>query len=107
MVEEVVHAIHNYALKHGLVKKDPGTVFDELFLDTVMKNGGRISELLLGSASAKAGFVTMSLRDLITMSVPLIKSGLIKDLLKPNKVKNWDRIKSVLEEAMKEEVRPE
>jgi heterodisulfide reductase subunit C len=107
MVEEVVHAIHNYALKHGLVKKDPGTVFDELFLDTVMKNGGRISELLLGSASAKAGLVTMSLRDLITMSVPLIKSGLIKDLLKPNKVKNWDRIKSVLEEAMKEEVRPE
>lgn len=107
MVEEVVHAIHNYALKHGLVKKDPGTVFDELFLDTVMKNGGRISELLLGSAAAKAGFVTMSLRDLITMSVPLIKSGLIKDLLKPNKVKNWDRIKTVLEEAMKEEVRPE
>jgi len=73
----------------------------------VMKNGGRISELLLGGASAKAGFVTMSLRDLITMMGPLMKSGLIKDLMKPNRVKNWDRIKPVLEEAMKEEVVPE
>ncbi|MFP3170070.1 MAG: heterodisulfide reductase subunit C, partial [Sulfolobaceae archaeon] len=27
--------------------------------------------------------------------------------MKPSKVKNWDRIKKVLEEAMKEEVRAE
>ncbi|MBP1358101.1 MAG: heterodisulfide reductase subunit C, partial [Sulfolobus sp.] len=107
LVEEVVHAIHNYMLKHELVKKDPGTVFDELFLQTVMENGGRITELSLGAASAKAGFVTFSLKDLLTMAGPLLKSGLYKDLLKPSKVKNWDRIRKVLEEAMKEEVRPE
>ena len=107
LVEEVVHAIHNYLLKHGLVKKDPGTIFDELFLDTVMKNGGRISELTLGAASAKAGFVTLSLKDLIVMGGAMLRSGLVKDVLKPNKVKNWDKIKTVLEEAMKEEVLPE
>ncbi|AWR97972.1 4Fe-4S dicluster domain-containing protein [Acidianus sulfidivorans JP7] len=107
LVEEVVHSIHNYLLKHKLVKEDPGTKFDELFLDTVMKNGGRISELTLGMESAKAGFVTLSIKDLITMTGPLLKSGLIKDLMKPNKVKNWDKIKSVLQEAMKEEVTPE
>lgn len=107
LVEEVVHSIHHYLLKHDLVKKDPGTKFDELFLEAVMKNGGRISELTLGMESAKAGFVTLSLRDLIMMTGPLLKSGLIKDLMKPSKVKNWDKVKSVLQEAMKEEVRPE
>lgn len=107
LVEEVVHSIHNYMLKHGLVKTDPGTVFDELFLDAVMKNGGRISELILGGASAKAGFVTLGIKDLLAMTGPLLKSGLIKDLMKPNRVKNWDKIKPVLEEAMKEEVKPE
>ncbi|MFP3064770.1 MAG: 4Fe-4S dicluster domain-containing protein [Sulfolobus sp.] len=107
LVEEVVHAIHNYLLKHGLVRKDPGTVFDELFLETVMKNGGRISELTLGAASAKAGFVSLSLKDLIVMGGAMLRSGLVKDLLKPNRVKNWEKIKVVLEEAMKEEVRPE
>jgi len=107
MVEEVVHSIHNYLLKHGLVKKDPGTLFDELFLETVMKNGGRISELTLGAASAKAGFVTLSLKDLIVMGGAMLRSGLVKDLLKPSKVKNWDKVKGVLEEAMKEEVVPE
>lgn len=107
LVEEVVHAIHNYALKHGLVKKDPGTIFDELFLETVMKNGGRITELSLASAAAKAGMVTFSLRDLLTMAGPILKSGIYKDLLKPAKIKNWDKIKQVLEEAMKEEVVPE
>ncbi|MCG2909393.1 MAG: 4Fe-4S dicluster domain-containing protein [Stygiolobus sp.] len=107
LVEEVVHAIHNYLLKHGLVKKDPGTVFDELFLETVMNNGGRISELTLGAASAKAGFVSLSLKDLIVMGGAMLRSGLVKDLLKPNRVKNWEKIKVVLEEAMKEEVRPE
>lgn len=107
LVEEVVHAIHNYLLKHGLVKKDPGTVFDELFLETVMKNGGRISELTLGAASAKAGFVTLSLKDLIVMGGAILRSGLVKDLLKPSKVKNWDRIRKVLEEAMQEEVKAE
>jgi heterodisulfide reductase subunit C len=107
LVEEVVHAIHNYLLKHGLVKKDPGTVFDELFLETVMNNGGRISELTLGAASAKAGLVSLSLKDLIVMGGAMLRSGLVKDLLKPNRVKNWEKIKVVLEEAMKEEVRPE
>ena len=107
LVEEVVHAIHNYLLKHGLVKKDPGTIFDELFLETVMNNGGRISELTLGAASAKAGFVSLSLKDLIIMGGAMLRSGLVKDLLKPNRVKNWEKIKVVLEEAMKEEVRPE
>ena len=107
MVEEVVHAIHNYLLKHGLIKKDPGTIFDELFFETVMNNGGRISELTLGAASAKAGFVSLSLKDLIVMSGALLRSGLIKDVLKPNRVKNWDKIKAVIEEAMKEEVLPE
>jgi len=107
LVEEVVHAIHNYLLKHGLVKKDPGTIFDELFLETVMNNGGRISELSLGAASAKAGFVSLGIKDLIMMSGAMLRSGLFKELMKPSKVKNWDRIKKVLEEAMKEEVRPE
>ncbi|BCU69109.1 4Fe-4S dicluster domain-containing protein [Stygiolobus caldivivus] len=107
LVEEVVHAIHNYLHKHGLVKKDPGTIFDELFLETVMKNGGRISELTLGAASAKAGFVSLGVKDLIMMSGAMLRSGLIKELMKPSKVKNWDRVKKVLEEAMKEEVRPE
>lgn len=107
LVEEVVHAIHNYLLKHGLVKKDPGTVFDELFLETVMNNGGRISELSLGAASAKAGFVSLGIKDLIMMSGAMLRSGLFKELMKPSKVKNWDRIKKVLEEAMKEEVRAE
>ncbi|MFP3347243.1 MAG: 4Fe-4S dicluster domain-containing protein [Sulfolobaceae archaeon] len=107
LVEEVVHAIHNYLLKHGLVKKDPGTIFDELFLETVMNNGGRISELSLGAASAKAGFVSLGIKDLIMMSGAMLRSGLFKELMKPSKVKNWDRIKKVLEEAMKEEVRAE
>ena len=107
LVEEVVHAIHNYLLKHGLVKKDPGTVFDELFLETVLNNGGRISELTLGAASAKVGFVSLDLKDLIMMGGAMLRSGLYKDLLKPNKVKNWDKVRKVLEEAMKEEVRPE
>ncbi|MEM4025169.1 MAG: heterodisulfide reductase subunit C, partial [Metallosphaera sp.] len=30
-----------------------------------------------------------------------------KDLMKPSRVKDWDKIKPVLEEAMKEEVYPE
>ncbi|MEJ2771536.1 MAG: 4Fe-4S dicluster domain-containing protein [Sulfolobaceae archaeon] len=107
LVEEVVHAIHNYLLKHGLVKKDPGAIFDELFLETVMNNGGRISELSLGAASAKAGFVSLGIKDLIMMSGAMLRSGLFKELMKPSKVKNWDRIKKVLEEAMKEEVRAE
>ena len=107
LVEEVVHAIHNYLLKHGLVKKDPGTIFDELFLEIVMNNGGRISELSLGAASAKAGFVSLGIKDLIMMSGAMLRSGLFKELMKPSKVKNWDRIKKVLEEAMKEEVRAE
>lgn len=107
LVEEVVHSIHNYLLKHGLIKKDPGTVFDEIFLETVMKNGGRISELTLAAEAAKAGMITMSLKELINISAAIIKGRLIGDLLKPNRVKNWDRIKKVLEEAMKEEVRPE
>lgn len=107
MVEEVVHSIHNYALKHNLVKKDPGTVFDDLFLEAVMKNGGRISELVLGGMAAKAGMVTLSIKDLITMSGPMLKSGLIKDLMKPSKVKNWDKVKSVIEKAMHEEVVPQ
>ncbi|MFP3233622.1 MAG: 4Fe-4S dicluster domain-containing protein [Sulfolobaceae archaeon] len=107
LVEEVVHAIHNYLLKHGLVKKDPGTIFDELFLETVMNNGGRISELSLGAASAKAGFVSLGIKDLIMMSGAMLRSGLFKEIMKPSKVKNWDRIKKVLEEAMKEEVRAE
>jgi len=107
LVEEVVHAIHNYLLKHGLVKKDPGTIFDELFLETVMNNGGRISELSLGAASAKAGFVSLGIKDLIMMSGAMLRSGLFKELMKPSKVKDWDRIKKVLEEAMKEEVRAE
>ncbi|QGR20292.1 4Fe-4S dicluster domain-containing protein [Stygiolobus azoricus] len=107
LVEEVVHAIHNYLLKHGLVKKDPGTIFDELFLETVMNNGGRISELTLGAASAKAGFVSLGIKDLIMMSGAMLRSGLFKELMKPSKVKNWDRVKKVLEEAMKEEVRAE
>jgi len=107
LVEEVVHAIHNYLLKHGLVKKDPGTIFDELFLETVMNNGGRISELSLGAASAKAGFVSLGIKDLVIMSGAMLRSGLFKELMKPSKVKNWDRIKKVLEEAMKEEVRAE
>jgi len=107
LVEEVVHAIHNYLLKHGLVKKDPGTIFDELFLETVMNNGGRISELSLGAASAKAGFVSLGIKDLVMMSGAMLRSGLFKELMKPSKVKNWDRIKKVLEEAMKEEVRAE
>jgi len=106
-VEEVVHAIHNYLLKHGLVKKDPGTIFDELFLEIVMNNGGRISELSLGAASAKAGFVSLGIKDLVIMSGAMLRSGLFKELMKPSKVKNWDRIKKVLEEAMKEEVRAE
>ena len=107
LVEEVVHAIHNYLLKHGLVKKDPGTIFDELFLEIVMNNGGRISELSLGAASAKAGFVSLGIKDLVIMSGAMLRSGLFKELMKPSKVKNWDRIKKVLEEAMKEEVRAE
>jgi len=107
LVEEVVHSIHNYLLKHGLVQRDPGTVFDELFLDVVMKNGGRISELTLGGASAKAGFVSLSLRDLISMSGALLKSGLIKDVMKPSRVKDWDKVKTVLEDAMKDEIKPE
>ena len=107
LVEEVVHAIHNYLLKHGLVKKDPGTIFDELFLETVMNNGGRISELSLGAASAKAGFVSLGIKDLIMMSGAMLRTGLFKELMKPSKVKNWDRIKKELEEAMKEEGRAE
>jgi len=107
LVEEVVHSIHNYLLKHGLIKKDPGTVFDEIFLETVMKNGGRISELTLAAEAAKAGMITISLKELINITSAIIKGRLIGDLLKPNRVKNWDRIKKVLEEAMKEEVRPE
>lgn len=107
LVEEVVHAIHNYLLKHGLVKKDPGTIFDELFFETVMNNGGRISELSLGAASAKAGFVSLGIKDLIMMSGAMLRSGLFKELMKPSRVKNWDRIKKVIEEAMKEEVRAE
>jgi heterodisulfide reductase subunit C len=104
MVEEVVHAIHNYLLRKGLINKDPGTIFDEIFLETVMKNGGRISELTLAAAAAKVGFITFNLKDLLTMTIPLLKSGLIKDLIKPSRVKNWDKIAKVLEEAMKEEV---
>ncbi|MEM3281147.1 MAG: 4Fe-4S dicluster domain-containing protein [Saccharolobus sp.] len=107
LVEEVVHSIHHYLLKHGLVKKDPGTIFDELFLETVMKNGGRISELALGAADAKAGMVTLSLKDMIDMGAAILKGKLLSDLLKPNRVKDWDRVKKVLEEAMKEEVVPE
>lgn len=107
LVEEVVHSIHHYLLKHGLVKKDPGTIFDEIFLETVIKNGGRISELTLGAAAAKAGMVTLSLKDLINISAAILKGGLIKDVLRPNRVKNWDRVQKVLEEAMKEEVVPE
>ncbi|TRM92161.1 heterodisulfide reductase subunit C, partial [Sulfolobus sp. A20-N-G8] len=87
--------------------KDPGTIFDELFLETVMKNGGRISELTLGAAAAKAGMVTLSLKDMINIGAAVLKGGLIKDLLKPNRVKDWDRVQKVLEEAMKEEVIPE
>lgn len=107
MVEEVVHAIHHNLLRHGLVKKDPGTKFDELFLETVMRNGGRITELTLGAASAKAGFVTLSVKDLIKMGGTLLRSGLVKDLIKPSRVKKWEKVKGVLEEAMKEEVRLE
>lgn len=107
LVEEVVHAIHNYLLKHGLIKKDPGTIFDELFFETVMNNGGRISELSLGAAAAKAGFVSLGIKDLIMMSGAMLRSGLFKELMKPSRVKNWDRIKKVIEEAMKEEVRAE
>jgi Heterodisulfide reductase, subunit C len=107
LVEEVVHAIHNYLLRHGLVSKDPGTVFDELFFETVMNNGGRISELMLGAASVKKGMAKMGLKDLITMTGPLLRSGLFKELMKPSKVKNWEKIREVIEEAMKEEVRPE
>ena len=106
-MEEVVHAIHHYLLKHGLVKKDPGTIFDELFLETVMKNGGRISELTLAAAAAKAGMVTLSLKDMIDIGAAVLKGKLLSDLLKPNRVKDWDRVKKVLEEAMKEEVVPE
>lgn len=107
LVEEVVHAIHHYLLKHGLVKKDPGTIFDELFLQTVIKNGGRISELTLGATAAKAGMVTLSLKDMINIGAAVMRGGLIKDLLRPNRVKDWDKIQKVLEEAMKEEVVPE
>lgn len=107
LVEEVVHAIHNYLLRHGLVKKSPGDVFDELFFEAVMNNGGRISELMLGAMSAKAGMVKLGLKDLITMTGPLLRSGLYKDLLRPNRVKNWDKIAQVIREAMKEEVRPQ
>jgi heterodisulfide reductase subunit C len=104
MVEEVVHAIHNNLLKHGLVREDPSTKFDELFLETVMNNGGRITELTLGAASAKAGFVTLSVKDLIKMGGALLKSGLVKDLIKPSRVRKWSKVRKVLEEAMKEEV---
>ena len=107
LVEEVVHAIHNYLLRHGLVKKSPGDVFDELFFEAVMNNGGRISELMLGAMSAKAGMVKLGLKDLITMTGPLLRSGLYKDLMRPNRVKNWDKIAQVIREAMKEEVRPQ
>lgn len=107
LVEEVVHAIHNYLLRHGLVKKSPGDVFDELFFEAVMNNGGRISELMLGAMSARAGMVKLGLKDLITMAGPLLRSGLYKDLLRPNRVKNWDKIAQVIREAMKEEVRPQ
>lgn len=107
MVEEVVHSIHNYFLKHNLVKKDPGTIFDELFLETVMRNGGRISELTLGMAASKAGMVTLGIKDLISIGAAMLKGKLVGDVLKPNRVKNWDKIKEVLEEAMKEEVVPE
>ncbi|AHC50824.1 heterodisulfide reductase subunit C [Sulfolobus acidocaldarius SUSAZ] len=107
MVEEVVHSIHNYFLKHNLVKKDPGTIFDDLFLETVMRNGGRISELTLGMAASKAGMVTLGIKDLISIGAAMLKGKLVGDVLKPNRVKNWDKIKEVLEEAMKEEVVPE
>jgi len=51
--------------------------------------------------------VTLSLKDLINISAAILKGGLIKDVLRPNRVKNWDRVQKVLEEAMKEEVVPE
>ncbi|BCU66682.1 heterodisulfide reductase subunit C [Sulfolobales archaeon HS-7] len=105
LVEEVVHAIHNYALEEGLVRKDPGTKFDELFLKAVMDNGGRISELLLGSMAAKYGMVSLSLKDLINVSSALLKTGLIKTVMNPEKVRNWEKIRKVLENAMKEEIK--
>jgi len=86
------------------VREDPSTKFDELFLETVMNNGGRITELTLGAASAKAGFVTLSVKDLIKMGGALLKSGLVKDLIKPSRVRKWSKVRKVLEEAMKEEV---
>ncbi|MEM0373336.1 MAG: 4Fe-4S dicluster domain-containing protein [Sulfolobaceae archaeon] len=105
LVEEVVHAIHKYAVKKGIVKKeDPGSKFDEIFLNAVMKNGGRISELILASEAMKANMITLSIKDLIDISAGILRGKLVGELLKPNRVKNWERIRKVLEEAMKEEV---